>query len=85
MPIRRTLVLTILDQWGYHAEGANNAIAMARKPAYDKLLREYPNMLIRTSEHFVGPPRVIDGSRILPGRCAFTFFFHKHRTQERGY
>jgi 2,3-bisphosphoglycerate-independent phosphoglycerate mutase len=50
------LVLTILDGWGYRAETANNAIALARKPAYDKLLKEFPNTLIRASEHFVGLP-----------------------------
>jgi 2,3-bisphosphoglycerate-independent phosphoglycerate mutase len=53
---KHPLVLTILDGWGYRAEIANNAIALARKPAYDKLLREFPNTLIRASEHFVGLP-----------------------------
>ena len=50
------IVLTILDGWGYRAETHGNAIALARKPTYDKLLREYPNTLIRASEHFVGLP-----------------------------
>ena len=53
---KRPLVLTILDGWGFRAESANNAIALARKPAYDKLLEEFPNTLIRASEHFVGLP-----------------------------
>jgi 2,3-bisphosphoglycerate-independent phosphoglycerate mutase len=53
---KKPIVLTILDGWGYRAETANNAIALARKPTYDKLLREYPNTLIRASEHFVGLP-----------------------------
>ena len=53
---KRPLVLTILDGWGYRAETANNAIALARKPTYDKLLKEFPNTLIRASEHFVGLP-----------------------------
>jgi 2,3-bisphosphoglycerate-independent phosphoglycerate mutase len=53
---KRPLVLTILDGWGYRAETANNAIALARKPTYDQLLREYPNTLIHASEHFVGLP-----------------------------
>ena len=53
---KHPLVLTILDGWGYRAETTNNAIALARKPAYDKLLREFPNTLIRASEHFVGLP-----------------------------
>jgi 2,3-bisphosphoglycerate-independent phosphoglycerate mutase len=53
---KHPLVLTILDGWGYRAETANNAIALAHKPTYDKLLREFPNTLIRASEHFVGLP-----------------------------
>src|SRR5579875_14157 len=50
------VVLTILDGWGYRAETNGNAIALARKPNYDRLLREYPNTLIRASEQFVGLP-----------------------------
>lgn len=50
------VILTILDGWGYRAESHANAIALARKPTYDMLLREYPNTLIRASEHFVGLP-----------------------------
>ncbi len=53
---KRPLVLTILDGWGYRAETANNAIALAKKPTYDKLLREFPNTLIQASDHFVGLP-----------------------------
>jgi 2,3-bisphosphoglycerate-independent phosphoglycerate mutase len=50
------VILTILDGWGYRAETSGNAIALARKPNFDRLLREYPNTLIRASEHFVGLP-----------------------------
>ncbi len=50
------VLLTILDGWGFRAETQGNAIALARKPTYDKLLREYPNTLIRASEQFVGLP-----------------------------
>jgi 2,3-bisphosphoglycerate-independent phosphoglycerate mutase len=50
------VILTILDGWGYRAEQHANAIALARKPTYDRLLREYPNTLIRASDHFVGLP-----------------------------
>lgn len=53
---RRPLVLTILDGWGYSPKTEANAIALARKPTYDKLLAEYPNTLIRASEHYVGLP-----------------------------
>jgi 2,3-bisphosphoglycerate-independent phosphoglycerate mutase len=52
----KPLVLIILDGWGYRAETKANAIALARKPTYDRLLREYPNALIQTSGHYVGLP-----------------------------
>jgi 2,3-bisphosphoglycerate-independent phosphoglycerate mutase len=52
----KPLVLIILDGWGYRAETKANAIALARKPTYDRLLREYPNTLIQTSGQFVGLP-----------------------------
>ncbi|HEY0797105.1 MAG TPA: 2,3-bisphosphoglycerate-independent phosphoglycerate mutase, partial [Acidisarcina sp.] len=53
---KRPLVLTILDGWGYRADPTANAIALARKPTYDKLLAEFPNTLIHASDHFVGLP-----------------------------
>ncbi|SDF20154.1 2,3-bisphosphoglycerate-independent phosphoglycerate mutase [Terriglobus roseus] len=56
MSRRKPLVLTILDGWGVRAEKHGNAIAMARKPTYDMLLREYPNTIIRASDHYVGLP-----------------------------
>jgi len=52
----KPIVLTILDGWGYRAETSGNAIALARKPVYDGLLRDFPNTLIRASDHFVGLP-----------------------------
>src|SRR6266498_2489365 len=52
----KPLVLIILDGWGYRAETKANAIALARKPVYDRLLREYPNTLIHTSGQYVGLP-----------------------------
>ena len=52
----KPVVLTILDGWGYRAETQGNAIAQARKPTYDRLLRKYPNTLLRASEQFVGLP-----------------------------
>jgi len=53
---KRPVILTILDGWGYRADTFANAIAQARKPNYDKLMAEYPNTLIRASDHFVGLP-----------------------------
>src|SRR4029079_12937220 len=52
----KPLVLVILDGWGYRAETNANAIALARKPTYDRLLREYPSTLIHTSGPYVGLP-----------------------------
>ena len=53
---RRPVLLTILDGWGHSDKTEANAIALARKPTYDKLMAEYPHTLIRASEHFVGLP-----------------------------
>src|SRR5262252_7623704 len=52
----KPIVLTVLDGWGYRAETKGNAIALARKPNYDALLREFPNTLIQTSGPSVGLP-----------------------------
>ena len=54
--MRKPLVLAILDGWGYRPERDANAIAQARKPNYDRLLREFPNTLLHASDHFVGLP-----------------------------
>jgi 2,3-bisphosphoglycerate-independent phosphoglycerate mutase len=52
----KPLVLTVLDGWGYRAETKGNAIALARKPTYDELLKKFPNTLLHTSGPFVGLP-----------------------------
>ena len=56
MSKRKPLILTVLDGWGVRAETHGNAIAQARTPNYNRLLREYPSTLLRASEHFVGLP-----------------------------
>jgi 2,3-bisphosphoglycerate-independent phosphoglycerate mutase len=52
----KPIVLTVLDGWGYRTETKGNAIALARKPNYDRLLKDFPNTLIHTSGPFVGLP-----------------------------
>jgi 2,3-bisphosphoglycerate-independent phosphoglycerate mutase len=52
----KPLVLIVLDGWGYRAETKANAIALAGKPTYDRLLREYPNTVLHTSGKYVGLP-----------------------------
>lgn len=57
MPVRpKPLVLVILDGWGYAPPSASNAISLARKPTYDRLLHDFPNTLIQTSGRSVGLP-----------------------------
>ncbi|MGH9712778.1 MAG: 2,3-bisphosphoglycerate-independent phosphoglycerate mutase [Candidatus Acidiferrales bacterium] len=52
----KPIVLTVLDGWGYRAESKGNAIALARKPNYDRLVKDFPNTLIHTSGPAVGLP-----------------------------
>ncbi len=52
----KPLVLIILDGWGYAPPSKANAISLARKPNYDRLLKEFPNTLIHTSGLHVGLP-----------------------------
>src|SRR5271168_658189 len=56
MSRNKPLILTILDGWGFSPVIEGNAIAAARKPTYDLLLREYPNTLVQTSGPSVGLP-----------------------------
>ncbi|HKV05167.1 MAG TPA: 2,3-bisphosphoglycerate-independent phosphoglycerate mutase [Candidatus Acidoferrales bacterium] len=57
MPNRpKPIVLTVLDGWGFRTESKGNAIALARKPNYDRLLKDFPNTLIQTSGPYVGLP-----------------------------
>jgi 2,3-bisphosphoglycerate-independent phosphoglycerate mutase len=54
--IPKPLILIILDGWGYAPPSNANAISLARKPNYDRLLAEFPNTLIHTSGRYVGLP-----------------------------
>src|SRR5690606_16508306 len=54
--VPRPVVLCVLDGWGCRSESADNAIALARTPVYDRLLREAPRACLRTSAGDVGLP-----------------------------
>lgn len=54
--VKKPLILTILDGWGFSPATEGNAIAAAHKPSYDMLLREYSNTLVHTSGPYVGLP-----------------------------
>src|SRR5436305_13527537 len=56
MSRNKPLILTILDGWGFSPSQEGNAIANARKPTYDMLLRDFPNTLVKTSGPAVGLP-----------------------------
>ena len=56
MSRNKPLILTILDGWGFSPLIEGNAIAAARKPTYDMLLRDFPNTLVHTSGPYVGLP-----------------------------
>ncbi len=52
----KPLILTIMDGWGENPDPANNAVAMARTPNFDRLRSEFPSTTIRTDGPFVGLP-----------------------------
>lgn len=53
---KKSMVLIILDGWGYREQSSANAIQAANTPVLDKLKTDYPNMLIQTSGMAVGLP-----------------------------
>jgi len=64
-PAVRPLLLVIRDGWGHNPDpGWNhaNAVHLARKPVDDRLMAEYPNVLIRTSGEDVGLPDGVMGN-----------------------
>lgn len=52
----KPVALIILDGWGYSEDPDSNAIAAARKPVWERLWRQYPHSLLRTSGAAVGLP-----------------------------
>jgi len=52
----RPTVLLILDGWGYSETPRHNAIAAASKPVWERLWKECPHTLVRTSGAAVGLP-----------------------------
>ncbi len=52
----KPVVLCILDGWGLSEETAFNAVAQAHTPAFDRLMRDYPNATLRACGEDVGLP-----------------------------
>ena len=53
----RPVVLCILDGWGYRKEAADNAVALAVTPVWDRLWAAGPRGLLQASEEEVGLPK----------------------------
>ena len=53
----RPVVLCVLDGWGYRPETADNAIALADTPNWDRLWAAGPRALLQASEEEVGLPK----------------------------
>jgi len=60
--MNKPLILIILDGWGHREASADNAIAQANTPNFDRLLKNYPHTLIDASGHAVGLPAGLMGN-----------------------
>ena len=56
MPLRRPVVLVVLDGWGYRPEREGNAIALASTPTWDRAWARWPRTLLQASGLAVGLP-----------------------------
>ena len=54
--ITRPVVLIILDGWGINPKKEGNAIAFAKLPVYNSLLKKYPNTTLNACGEAVGLP-----------------------------
>jgi 2,3-bisphosphoglycerate-independent phosphoglycerate mutase len=52
----RPVLLCVLDGWGCRGQRADNAIAQAQKPVWDRLIALSPHATADASEHHVGLP-----------------------------
>ena len=58
----KPIVLCILDGVGINKNTKHNAVALAKIPFFDKLLKHYPNSQLKASGNAVGLPRGIMGN-----------------------
>ena len=56
MPVRRPVVLVVLDGWGYREQREGNAIALSQVPNWDRLWSRAPRTLLSASGLAVGLP-----------------------------
>jgi len=60
--MKKPVVLCILDGVGVSDEKKHNAVALAKMPFFDKLIKKYPNSLLRASGTAVGLPGNLMGN-----------------------
>ncbi|TAH36129.1 MAG: 2,3-bisphosphoglycerate-independent phosphoglycerate mutase [Alphaproteobacteria bacterium] len=53
---QKPVILCILDGWGYSETRTDNAVAMAKTPNWDRLLKSSPQALLKTCGRDVGLP-----------------------------
>ncbi len=58
----KKVILVIRDGWGYRADTTDNAIAEADTPVTDRIMEEYPNVLLAASGEAVGLPPGYQGN-----------------------
>ena len=58
----RPAVLCVLDGWGCRDNGADNAIAVAKHPNFQRMMKDCPHALLSTSGRAVGLPDVQMGN-----------------------
>ncbi len=65
MQARRPVMLVVLDGWGWRDESANNAVALANTPNFDRLWNDKPHSFLHTSGLDVGlPPGQMGNSEV---------------------
>jgi 2,3-bisphosphoglycerate-independent phosphoglycerate mutase len=53
---KKSVLLIVLDGWGYREDPKDNAVAAAKKPFFDSLWKAYPHSLLKASGDAVGLP-----------------------------
>jgi 2,3-bisphosphoglycerate-independent phosphoglycerate mutase len=53
---KKQTALIILDGWGHSTETENNAVAQAKTPFFDSLMKNFPHTFLQASGEFVGLP-----------------------------
>ena len=66
----QTVVLVICDGWGVAPPSPGNAIALARKPVFDRWMRDYAHATLEASGEAVGLPAGMMGNSEEIGRAS---------------